>query len=106
MRLIDADELKKTLDSKCDICPDKNTNWCKMVCFYNDIEFLIDNAPTVESDYEWGYSEGVHDTERPQGDWIYVNHGYYECSECKHVSYEIKSNFCPNCGADMRGGAE
>ena len=43
---------------------------------------------------------------KPQGEWKFVKHGYYECTECKHLSYEIKSNFCPNCGADMRGGAE
>ena len=30
----------------------------------------------------------------------------YKCSECGiHVGV-FNSNFCPNCGADMRGGAE
>ena len=70
-----------------------------------NFQYAIDNAPTVESDYELGYSEGVHDTERPQGEWILDSVGVY-CSECKtHPDYS--SNFCPNCGADMRkGGAE
>ena len=43
--------------------------------------------------------------ERPQGEWILDSLGAY-CSECgTHPDYS--SNYCPNCGADMRkGGAE
>lgn len=42
--------------------------------------------------------------ERPQGEWKLDSVGVY-CSECKmHPDYS--SSFCPNCGADMRGGAE
>ena len=51
--------------------------------------------------------------ERPQGEWIKWNFktfgafGDYEykCSNCEKV-YGGEYNFCPNCGADMRGGAE
>ena len=58
--------------------------------------------------------------ERKRGEWIVwggmdipENHGKHKCSVCGEfapVRYEkplIKenlSNFCPNCGADMRGG--
>lgn len=58
--------------------------------------------------------------ERPHGEWIEVKEEVYydywtvcECSLCKHswalgeLSIEdIKDDyrFCPNCGADMRGG--
>lgn len=35
-----------------------------------------------------------------EGRWIYA-----KCSECGTV-HDVKSNFCPNCGADMRGEAE
>ena len=31
-----------------------------------------------------------------EGRWIYA-----KCSECGTV-HDVKSNFCPNCGADMR----
>jgi rubrerythrin len=56
--------------------------------------------------------------ERPHGKWIsqfdysqqhktmpsgYGN--FWWCNKCDS-STEKKSNFCPNCGADMRGGAE
>lgn len=47
--------------------------------------------------------------EKPKGYWDKVNHGDYEnldiairCSECLEEVDE-ESNYCPNCGADMRG---
>ena len=27
----------------------------------------------------------------------------YRCSEC-HLTYEVDTNYCPNCGAKMNGG--
>lgn len=73
--LISRSALKKALKSNCDtLCPDKNTNWCEHCCPLNDFEDLIDNAPTVVVDckncdgYEAGYSAGMRDTERPQGE--------------------------------------
>ncbi len=61
-------------------------------------------------------------TDRPQGEWIrdkYWSRGtgmgeeygfFYKCSLCE---YEVENgytkcgfNFCPNCGADMRKGAD
>ena len=43
------------------------------------------------------------------GYWVYhendmccVRWNKWECSEC-HKRVENKSDFCPNCGADMRG---
>ena len=44
---------------------------------------------------------------RPKGEWIFFGrrgiYGYiYACSECQ-AKYDGQSNFCPNCGADMRG---
>ena len=60
---------------------------------------VIKAAPTVE--------------ERPNGKWIKVmatpkNIDGYRCSNCfrdfhTKVPYFAEFNFCPNCGADMRG---
>lgn len=60
----------------------------------------------------------LESTERPKGKWIDKGwHGdwqfetdgrgncwvEYECSECGFHNKGSKSDFCPNCGADMRG---
>lgn len=50
---------------------------------------------------------------RPQGEWIehhkpftWMGFTYWTCSECgygKNNQNWIQSNFCPNCGAKMKG---
>jgi hypothetical protein len=59
--------------------------------------------------------------ERPQGEWINDSDDLPVCKECGEVALQrvcvkvpqliqtvhmVRSNFCPNCGADMRGGRE
>jgi len=58
--------------------------------------------------------------ERKQGKWVYGEDEYgidgYHCDKCgffvpwdyvhKFINYIEDYNFCPNCGADMRGEAE
>lgn len=83
------------------------------------IEITLD-----EEAYEIGYTHGQM-ADRPQGEWIMVtvpfitNHALahsvvrkevlmnteYRCSVCGKTE-RTKYNFCPNCGAIMRGGAE
>ena len=89
MRPIDADKLleKKTvpLGLRCEVVS------------VND----INNTPTINPE-----------SLRQKGEWImketmirspYAKNAY--CSEClEETSYN--HNFCPNCGADMRGEAE
>lgn len=45
--------------------------------------------------------------ENVRGEWIfpYGDKKYKRCSVCGSVFYSIpyNTNFCPNCGADMRG---
>ena len=45
--------------------------------------------------------------ERPQSEWIDTGSGQ-ECNVCHEIQYGYDNfrHFCPNCGADMRGGAE
>ena len=40
--------------------------------------------------------------ERKRGEWIFDGDCLI-CSECNKAYTFIGSNFCPNCGADMRG---
>ena len=48
--------------------------------------------------------------ERPQGEWIYERPNgktysdFVYCSECQKPNGFYITNFCPNCGADMRKG--
>ena len=73
------------------------------------IEACIDNAPTVDA------VEVVH------GRWLYDSgSGKYFCSACDEYAISFKkdtlyggdlyevclSDYCPNCGADMRGTEE
>lgn len=85
MRLIDADELKKCA-IPCEIHNGALTDLCVPL-------YQIDNAPTVD-----GY------TKRLQGEWKLDSVGVY-CSECKK-HHDYSSDFCPYCGADMKGGTE
>lgn len=46
---------------------------------------------------------------QPQkGKWIYYDPNGFKCSRCgRYLEIEcgdVKMNFCPHCGADMRGG--
>ena len=53
------------------------------------------------------------ETEQNMGHWVSQRGGGYCCSECgryaldevdgKFIHVAFKSNFCPYCGADMRG---
>ena len=68
--------------------------WCGIL----DAKWIIVNAPFVSG--------------RPQGEWLDTgkdpDHSHpltaiwYKCSECGDGT-NAKTNFCPNCGADMRG---
>ena len=84
-----------------------------------EIEDLINNAPTVEPEtklvanvtfnkeemgelIENAKEDILAQIERPQGEWIFVSRNCWKCPYCQELTNEGK-NFCPNCGADMRG---
>lgn len=75
----------------------------------------VDNAPTVDvlpTSFEMKkflqefreLKDFKREHERPQGEWKPISF-QFECSLCECFC-AYKANFCPNCGADMRGGAE
>ena len=129
--LISREALKKALQNReeCKECTDIDC----IHCFYD----IINNAPTVAVNckdcdgYEAGYSAGLKDAERPQGDifpmeivagkcpieaggncplkpqgeWIKCGWSI-RCSICNYdMPYSVR-NFCPNCGAKMKGDVE
>lgn len=93
MRLIDADELIKSLSKYAGFTEKIDLN-----VFIKE----IDNAPTVDFPDWYKVYEDVKGTfERPQGEWILNKDENPECPFCHH-SFTYWGNFCGNCGADMR----
>ena len=110
MRLIDADALKELIVDKIDerFRWDYKLTVCEFKTIIGDI---IDNAPAV---IKCGLSsEGLPLMDlrpRPQGEWkvFYTRKKkkVFKCDKCMAVSIQGQTNFCPNCGAKMKGGAE
>ncbi len=102
MRLIDADELIKTYEKE------TGYKWNEK-CILECPKCFIDNAPTIiKAEYIEQYIEGLIDgRNRLQGEWIWSDNrwglGDWLCNKCEHYAHD-KSNFCPNCGAEMVGG--
>lgn len=117
--LISREALKKCA-VPCETHNGSLTDLCVPLC-------QIDNALSVETSkieykaYNEGFKDGVDQgiklSERPQGKWIRQYGKSYklittdegtligEFTKCPKCLYDKArgSNFCPNCGADMRG---
>lgn len=111
-RLINADELRKTVNDFYDehfigLVPDK------LITYAEAVDNFIDNAPTVTSftieDIEGIRAETIKMMKnryaRPQGEWIKLRDYDFKCSLCG-FSIMDKYNFCPECGAEMRGNGD
>lgn len=84
---------------------------------YKYVHQIIDNAPTAEPLYTITSNTFVEGASmRPHGEWKVNNYGEHICPICGHYAlydecqdndyYEAQSNFCPECGADLRGGSK
>ena len=66
-------------------------------------------CPTVPlPDFKEGYKQAIIDGKtnfsRQKGEWVIGETGTNNfCSVCKEFVLSTHYNFCPNCGADMRG---
>ena len=95
-RLIDADELMKTICGKeCgqhfEECTLEDDN-ADTRCVFRD---YVKSAPTVTAEPKRGRWI----------DWSMWGESKYQCTEC-NAEMKYKTNFCPRCGAKMDGGAE
>ena len=64
--------------------------------FIKTVEMVIADTPTADV------------VEVKHGEWVYDHWCEFKCSICGHYSNTNprgQENFCPNCGADMRGVA-
>ena len=105
-RYIDADEHLQKLRERRDTaiiwelnCNDEATKdrAQEAILIFNECISELINAPTADV------------RENVRGEWIEQEDDYYhywECSECGFgVGLDDIKNYCPNCGADMRGEA-
>lgn len=115
MRLGDLDALKEIIETyrptliKTDYSQGKN----------NMVDYCIaeiDNAPTVPQVTVFAENASKEEIEdfkqelenvlkRPQGEWI-SDYRTCKCSVCYFTTVIDTYNFCPNCGAKMRGEEE
>ncbi|MBQ5600129.1 MAG: hypothetical protein IIU67_08785, partial [Lachnospiraceae bacterium] len=70
------------------------------------IEEVINTMPSVSADRPQVNSNSAEEQiaetcDRPKGEWKWTHGG--QCSECGFHNTNFDFNFCPNCGADMRG---
>ena len=71
--------------------------------------YLIDVKGELEGDYEVLGKASIYE-ERPKAQWVKETTGvswHWECSNCHDrplwsCDYQVLSDFCPHCGADMR----
>ena len=70
----------------------------------------IDTVGRIERKGDWR-SEAIiglkllPSADRPKGEWEHED-GVYGLAFCSNCEFELRmndTNFCPNCGADMRG---
>ena len=87
MTLVDIDPLKKRIDKEV-----KEGKILDSWAFF--FKAYLDSEPSIDID-------------RPQGEWIIeidVNGNTYgRCSICGMRQYAGQLNFCPDCGARMKG---
>ena len=69
---------------------------------------LDDNGKTLVLTDKRGNTRAVKLYARPIGTWKRLNEIRCKCSKCDFAfdDFGILFNYCPNCGADMRGKEE
>lgn len=79
-------------------------------CIHVDKDELIKALNYDREQYEKGYAQGYLDAQleiknQNTAQWLINSDGYYfYCSNCKQEPKgKIMTNFCPNCGKEMRG---
>lgn len=72
---------------------------------YEDAERRLERNEITIGEFERLVDIEVIEPKR--GEWISLHNGKWKCLECGiEVLIYAKGNFCPNCGADMRKGAD
>ena len=74
--------------------------------------FIFENSPLTNLSSE-DLAKDLYNADyrkQSEGEWVWKSNGYknrLHCSLCNKTNEaDISTNFCPNCGAHMKGGAE
>ena len=91
-KYINADELMKSLTTE--------TGCMDRILHAADVADIVKNVPAADV------------RENVRGEWLHRTYCFngdigglsmYQCSKCDFIVLTDEYNFCPNCGADMRG---
>ena len=104
MRLIDADALIKSIDYSADLGGELG----KVVeVVKNYAKYMAQTEPTIKEQKTGKWMHGREIAREMIGDCITaIFYEGWKCSECECVVEEEREplwNYCPNCGAKMRG---
>lgn len=111
-----ASEKEKIKADYADILHGMNSTGAIPYDVYSDL--FDDGMELLDRMYEQGKADAANVVERKRGEWEYVAENstgkIFVCTVCNFphnpnkrdvglVRVDEKPNFCPNCGADMRG---
>ena len=67
-------------------------------------QWQIEESEIIKA-YTKGFDTGVETVknERLKGEWNEIQAGMFACPFCGAGPHNVFKNFCPKCGADMRG---
>lgn len=100
MRLIDADALKERLL----VLRGNITNVQCISDIFDICLTEVSNAQTIPQTIVTEFKGCDNcELERPRGEWNYIQSDMCICPFCGAYPHKDYKNFCPNCGADMRG---
>ena len=95
MRPIDADCLECKIASFVQKNSDKGVSSFLVFLMANKMLEMIRGAPVL-----------TLDDLRHKGEWRHRRNGVAYCTACLTEAVEDSTDYCPSCGADMRGGGE
>ena len=96
--LIDSNQLYHDMTMKRLELHEKGLSWNEFCRGFGFAMEFVKQAPSAEPERKKG--RWIYDTERIMGDGRIKRQ--FHCSVCGYQEIDALSNFCPNCGADMK----
>lgn len=68
------------------------------------LKYIKDDADAFDCKEEILQLTAADVRENVKGEWIEIKHTFLDqCSNCGYITKDVTTNYCPDCGADMRG---